>query len=289
VTQSDIQGVLDKEHRLTDFGIGTYHHGGETRQQRSERFNRDRACLLKLSPILSLICVWCSVAPKRKTVDARDSSYKYKHEVERDFGRYVTNGQFITAAIFCGIPYHVRPGDPNVEFAISRDRPRHRGLAGKNGFTPELPGEPQEWWDALAGTDGERLWRTVVFTPGDRLPRLVLADWLDERGLPHWASWLRSITDREQIAAKNLAAQPNAYGLTREKTVELAAAIKRIQGELDAVHTQLLCVRRAKKHGPANRVSKAWANLAFAASELERATVAVEQPGQPPGRTAESG
>jgi hypothetical protein len=69
-------------------------------------------------------------ARKRKTINTNYSSYGLKHRVEDTYGKYVSNGAFIVAAMELG--YEVKPTDfdsPNGNFNISiRTIPGLHGL-----------------------------------------------------------------------------------------------------------------------------------------------------------------
>lgn len=68
----------------------------------------------------------------RKTLNFRQTSYGVKHEVERETGEYVANGDFICAAIMCG--YRIKSAKhlgPNV--FLNMKYPTPRGEAKKCG------------------------------------------------------------------------------------------------------------------------------------------------------------
>lgn len=194
MTREDIESVIRLIPTVGYSGARAesyYGEGRETREQFLDRQQRLQDELFDCGPMLSLVCVWCTAVARRRTVDRGTNSYGYKHDVERNFGQYVSNGQFVTAAVFCRIPYAVEPDGLNVAFAISRRNPKSPG--GCIELTGRLPGQPEDWWAAIQAGGGEPLWRAVVSSPGDTLPRLVLADWLEERGQEPWGQWLRHI------------------------------------------------------------------------------------------------
>jgi hypothetical protein len=53
----------------------------------------------------------------RKTINRTAHSYGLKHDVERDVGKYISNGAFIRAAIELGYKYKVK--SPNALFAMT--------------------------------------------------------------------------------------------------------------------------------------------------------------------------
>lgn len=61
----------------------------------------------------------------RKTINLRQTSYGMKHEVERETGEYIANGDFICAAIMCG--YKIRSTErigPNVFLNMKYPTPK---------------------------------------------------------------------------------------------------------------------------------------------------------------------
>lgn len=201
MTHADIQSVIS---RIPTIGFGGARADDTdlrarrvTREQFLARQQAEQDEMFKYGPLLSLVCVWCSAVPRVKNPSSGEGSYAYKHHVERNFNQYVSNGQFITAAVFCGIPFKL--DGMNAEFGISRRVPKNN--YGHFLVTGPLPGQPADWWQAIQNTDGESLWRSIIASPGDALPRNVLADWLEERGRDGWAKWLREIT---QIVTPNV-------------------------------------------------------------------------------------
>jgi hypothetical protein len=53
---------------------------------------------------------------RRKTVNEKISSYTYKHKVERYFNEYISNGEFICAALY--LKYKMKIRGPNAWFNI---------------------------------------------------------------------------------------------------------------------------------------------------------------------------
>jgi len=119
MTRDDIAAVMKKVPLLNDFGIGLFEQGrGLSKEEQDARLQKGREQLLDSAESCTRICGWLSSRGKIKTINKRHSSYGLKHMAEKEIG-YVTNGAFITAAIHCGFPYELIPGDPNVFFGIS--------------------------------------------------------------------------------------------------------------------------------------------------------------------------
>lgn len=106
---------------LSDFGIGTFRRPGLTHAERMANLKKDRKDLWQSYQEVAEIASWLldTISPI-KTIDQSRTSYRLKHIVERRLGKYITNGQFIAAAIICGYPYKMIPGSPNVHFGMSR-------------------------------------------------------------------------------------------------------------------------------------------------------------------------
>ncbi|MEN8258831.1 MAG: hypothetical protein ABFS09_13300, partial [Thermodesulfobacteriota bacterium] len=65
-------------------------------------------------------CEWLLLCKTIKTPNDRiGSSYGLKHRVEKWVGEYISNGAFIAAVFFLGIPYKEYWGSPNISVAIS--------------------------------------------------------------------------------------------------------------------------------------------------------------------------
>lgn len=195
MTESDIKSVIARIPLIGSQGNGVDpdFQRRESRDEYVARRSAEQAYLFHCSPILSLIAVWCSAVKRVKTIDYSCTSYTHKHDVERNFNHYVSNGQMIAAAVFAGVPYRTIHDSINVRLALPKCGQRHRWLRDNIVVTPPLPASPSEWWRTINGTAGESLWRNVIATPGDTLARGVLADWLDENSMPHWANWMRLV------------------------------------------------------------------------------------------------
>ena len=57
---------------------------------------------------------------RRKTINTASSSYGLKHVVERVMGQYVTNGEFICAALVLGYKIRKIKDNPNAYFNIRK-------------------------------------------------------------------------------------------------------------------------------------------------------------------------
>lgn len=65
------------------------------------------------------------ITKKVKTKNAI-TSYGWKHKAERAYKTYVTNGAFIAAVIYLGIPYEKIYDSPNIHVGIKYDRKKHQ-------------------------------------------------------------------------------------------------------------------------------------------------------------------
>lgn len=109
------------------------HSKGYTRPPRGacEAFNealqKGREELRDRLPAINLIASWLLDCPKLKAVNRRRSSYGLKHLCERhmlapDYCTYVSNGEFIAAAVLAGFTLYSFPhliGDINCAFNMS--------------------------------------------------------------------------------------------------------------------------------------------------------------------------
>lgn len=133
MNQKDLQNVIKTLPNLTNFGIGTFRGSGMTVAERDANFRRDQEALLLSAPICTKICAWLADKPRVKNINPRHTSYGYKHWVEKDIGEYVANGQFIAAAIHCGLKYKI--DDVNVQFNLSEKPFKRR--EGECGVWPK--------------------------------------------------------------------------------------------------------------------------------------------------------
>lgn len=58
---------------------------------------------------------------RRKTINTSMGSYGWKHKVERDTGKYVSNGAFICAALYLNYKMKRIPNSPNAYFNLRKD------------------------------------------------------------------------------------------------------------------------------------------------------------------------
>jgi hypothetical protein len=117
MTKEDVQRIMDEVPGLNDFGIGAYLPRTKTPEERVAEIEKGRAKLLDSVDACNRVCVWLADVDRTQAINERvGSSYGLKHHAEKDIG-YVTNGVFITAAIFCGFRYRVDA--PNVWFGMS--------------------------------------------------------------------------------------------------------------------------------------------------------------------------
>ncbi|MGH3947502.1 MAG: hypothetical protein ACRDSE_00020 [Pseudonocardiaceae bacterium] len=104
--------VMERHPQLTSFGIGVYDPRCKTSEQRQAELAEERAVLAGREATVLEIAAWLreNVRPiKTPTV----GSYGMKHVVERAIGKYVTNGEFIAAALMAGYAFKHTDG-PNV-------------------------------------------------------------------------------------------------------------------------------------------------------------------------------
>jgi hypothetical protein len=101
---------------LNSFGIGVFEGRRMTIEQRQAELAVGRERLANAEATVLETAVWLreNIRPiKRPTV----GSYGMKHVMERATGKYVTNGEFIAAALIAG--YTFRRVQPNVLFGMS--------------------------------------------------------------------------------------------------------------------------------------------------------------------------
>lgn len=110
--------VLEQERSLTDHGFGVFEGHRLRRDELREQLAVGRDRLRESIAAIVRIHEWLrtNIRPI-KTPTA--SSYSGKHTAERAMGEYVTNGQFIVAALMAGYPMS-RPSGPNARFGMSK-------------------------------------------------------------------------------------------------------------------------------------------------------------------------
>lgn len=108
--------VMQQHPRLGSFGIGVFAPMRKTAEQRRVELTADREELAGSEAIVQTTAAWLreNITPiKTPTV----SSYSVKHVMQRATGIYVTNGEFIAAALIAGYTY--KYAQPNVLFGMS--------------------------------------------------------------------------------------------------------------------------------------------------------------------------
>ncbi|HMN15871.1 MAG TPA: hypothetical protein PKD55_26435 [Bellilinea sp.] len=131
MSQADIRAVMVSHPNLTHFGIGIFRLPRQSVEERRVVFERERGSLAGALDECNRAMRFLMHALKRKTINARHSSYGLKHMTEDFMGRlpdvsntYVANGAFICAAIHLGFDVApAGPDSPNVCFNISDRSP----------------------------------------------------------------------------------------------------------------------------------------------------------------------
>jgi hypothetical protein len=122
----DMEGVLNAEPRLNDYGFGVHDDPSKTPDELMTMFQKYRDDIREPCSLAQFMAArgWLRQFPKTKQLNKRAGSYSLKHVAEHDIG-YVTNGVFIAAAIAEG--FMVRriwrwddTDNPNAWFNISR-------------------------------------------------------------------------------------------------------------------------------------------------------------------------
>ncbi|WP_329254890.1 hypothetical protein OG223_29230 [Streptomyces sp. NBC_01478] len=108
--------VMQQHPWLNSFGIGVFDPLRKTAEQRRTDLAAGREELAGSGATVMETAAWLreNITPI-KTPTA--SSYSVKHVMERATGRYVTNGEFIAAALVAG--YTFKYVQPNVLFGMS--------------------------------------------------------------------------------------------------------------------------------------------------------------------------
>lgn len=112
--------VMDREPQLIPNGFGPSAFTRTMRERRVE-FTQGRAALRGMAEHIDEVRQWLvqHIEP-RKSINVYAGSYGLKHLVEKDRGEYLTNGEFIAAALAAGYPYRREPGgSPNAVFGMS--------------------------------------------------------------------------------------------------------------------------------------------------------------------------
>ena len=109
--------VMEQHPQLNSFGIGVFSPRSKTPAQREVDLADGRASLASREAAVLEIAAWLreNIAPiATPSVD----SYHMKHVAERAIGEYVTNGEFIAAAVIAGYTFKYTDG-PNPLFGMS--------------------------------------------------------------------------------------------------------------------------------------------------------------------------
>ena len=109
--------AMEQHPLLNDFGIGAFDPWSKTPQQRREYVTAGRVELASNEDRVMEIVAWLrdNISPIKTP---RYNSYGLKHVLERSPGGwYVTNGEFIAAALIAGYPH--KYDAPNPLFGMS--------------------------------------------------------------------------------------------------------------------------------------------------------------------------
>ncbi len=111
---------MKTEPLLTDFGLGLPY--GTKIRHRRKKMKEEKARLVSNQLQFELVCQWLNGVEKTQSINYRHCSYFLKHIAERgcEIG-HISNGVFISAAIFCGFSYKKARNHPNVVFNMSQD------------------------------------------------------------------------------------------------------------------------------------------------------------------------
>lgn len=120
--EKTIKSILKQHERLTYYGL--FQH---SIKKRGLDYQKERDELLNDYAIKEFrYCVkWLSLCKKIKTPNIKiGSSYTLKHRVEgwtqkTSIRKYISNGSFITAVFYLGIPYKYYWDSPNIHIALS--------------------------------------------------------------------------------------------------------------------------------------------------------------------------
>jgi hypothetical protein len=134
----EVKQVLKANPDLTDGGIGVPKrnakgewHGRWTTQV-PELEAAHRAFYQVDIAHLSRVVAWLQRWPRTKSVNRRaPSSYVMKHIVERDLDEYVSNGEFILAALIVGLQIRRHLNHPNVGLNLTHSGCQPCGRCGQ--------------------------------------------------------------------------------------------------------------------------------------------------------------
>lgn len=104
------------------------HEFGNYSQRTTEEFRYGRRLMLRDDSLqeIQITVDWISQFAKRKTINRGCTSYDLKHDMEHINRLYVTNGQFIVAALLAG--FDIKECSPNVSLNVSGQDLRKRGV-----------------------------------------------------------------------------------------------------------------------------------------------------------------
>lgn len=116
MTDLTLAKVMEQHPRLGRNGIGVRASGHQPRGGLEVDLAADRAALAGSEATVHEIVSWLHNHDLTPIKTPNVSSYTLKHLVEKDIG-YVSNGEFIAAALMVGYPHSYEA--PNVSFGIS--------------------------------------------------------------------------------------------------------------------------------------------------------------------------
>lgn len=124
IAQADLDAVLAAHPLLTSDGYGDLHRmcPCRNRDERRKHLARERTYLRRALNQVQAAVQWLHPIARNTQATANSpSSYGLKHVMEGQTGAYVTNGEFIAAALILGIPIHHGPGcGPNPGIGLNR-------------------------------------------------------------------------------------------------------------------------------------------------------------------------
>jgi hypothetical protein len=104
ITRDDVKKLLDEHKWLHDGGYGMIRDRSKTREELEAHVKLNQMALLGEGSICQIrkACDWIqsNIEPS-KMINYKRTSYGMKHITEKETG-YISNGEFITAALLCG-------------------------------------------------------------------------------------------------------------------------------------------------------------------------------------------
>jgi len=121
----DLERVMAQEPTLNTIGFGLSNIKRYSPEEYKKELAANRDSLLAQVELCSKVADWLKAnVQQRATINSDRGSYGWKHVVEQEIGKYVPNGAFIAAAIYCGFKYKIAaPGSPNAYFNIRTYKP----------------------------------------------------------------------------------------------------------------------------------------------------------------------